>query len=97
MRSGCHWGVCALAIRKEKLPEGIPYETGGGTVRVVSENHVLWAGPPDRYEAGTPAILNIIAFARALQLNKQNPYAFNQKTGDHKKLIALMKNPAPAG
>ncbi len=66
---GLPLGVCALAIRKDKLPEGVPYETGGGTVRVVSENHVLWAGPPDRFEAGTPAILNIIAFARALQPN----------------------------
>ena len=94
---GLPLGVCALAIRKDKLPEGVPYETGGGTVRVVSENHVLWAGPPDRFEAGTPAILNIIAFARALQLIKQNPQTFNQKTGDPKKLIAQMKKPAPAG
>ncbi len=94
---GLPLGVCALAIRKDKLPEGTPYETGGGTVRVVSENHVLWAGPPDRYEAGTPAILNIIAFARALQLNNQNPHAFTQKTGDHKKLVAQLKNAAPAG
>ncbi len=94
---GLPLGVCALAIRKEKLPKGIPYETGGGTVRVVSEDHVLWAGPPDRYEAGTPAILNIIIFARALQLYKQNPKAFTQKNGDLKKLLSLLNNPAPAG
>ncbi len=94
---GLPLGVCALAIRKEKLPKGIPYETGGGTVRVVSEDHVLWAGPPDRYEAGTPAILNIIIFARALQLHKRNPKAFTQKNGDLTKLLGLLKNPAPAG
>jgi selenocysteine lyase/cysteine desulfurase len=94
---GLPMGVCAVAIRKEKLPKGIPYETGGGTVRVVSEDHVLWAGPPDRYEAGTPAILNIIIFARALQLHKQNPKVFTQKEGDLKKLLSLIKNPAPAG
>jgi len=94
---GLPLGICALAIRKEKLPKGIPYETGGGTVRVVSEDHVLWAGPPDRYEAGTPAILNIIIFARALQLQKQNPKAFTQKNGDFKKLLSLLKNPTPSG
>ena len=94
---GLPLGVCALAIRKEKLPKGIPYETGGGTVRVVSEDHVLWAGPPDRYEAGTPAILNIIIFARALQLHKQNPKAFTQKNGDLKKLLSLLKESGTRG
>jgi selenocysteine lyase/cysteine desulfurase len=94
---GLPLGVCALAIRKDRLPKGIPYETGGGTVRVVSENHVLWAGPPDRYEAGTPAILNIITFARALQLQKKESCFFTEKSGDVKSLVKLMKNPFPQG
>jgi selenocysteine lyase/cysteine desulfurase len=29
---------------------------------------VIWAGAPDRFEAGTPAIVNIIAFAKALRM-----------------------------
>ncbi len=92
---GLPLGICALAIRKDKLPNGIPFETGGGTVRVVSENHVLWAGPPDRYEAGTPAILNIITFARALQLQLKEKLVFTEKTGNVKNLIKDMKNPFP--
>lgn len=92
---GLPLGVHAVAVRRDALPQGIPYETGGGTVRVVSENHVLWAGAPDRYEAGTPAILNIIAFARGLQLQKENDQAFSAKTGDAEKLADLMEDPIP--
>jgi selenocysteine lyase/cysteine desulfurase len=92
---GLPLGVTAVAIRKDKLPKGIPFETGGGTVRVVSENHVLWAGPPDRYEAGTPAIMNIIIFARALQIKKQDPEAFKQKSGKEFDLLEKMLNPVP--
>ena len=90
---GLPLGVTAVAIRKDKLPKGIPFETGGGTVRVVSENHVLWAGPPDRYEAGTPAIMNIIIFARALQIKKQDPEAFKQKSGKEFDLLEKMRQP----
>ena len=92
---GLPLGVHALAVEKSYLPKGIPFETGGGTVRVVSENHVLWAGPPDRFEAGTPAIMNIIAFGRGLQLHQKNRDAFRDKTGDAEKLIDLMSDPVP--
>lgn len=94
---GLPLGVSALAIRKDSLPKGIPYETGGGTVRVVSESHVLWAGAPDRFEAGTPAILNVIAFARGLQLLKGNKDAFRAKKGDPEKLADLMNAPVADG
>ena len=30
----------------------------------------MWAAAPDRFEAGTPAIVNVIAFARALRLTR---------------------------
>ena len=32
---------------------------------------VIWAAAPDRFEAGTPAIVNVIAFAKALRLTRQ--------------------------
>ena len=35
---------------------------------MVSPGWVIWADAPDKFEAGTPAIVNIIAFVRALQL-----------------------------
>jgi|WetSurMetagenome_2_1015567.scaffolds.fasta_scaffold00003_222 selenocysteine lyase/cysteine desulfurase len=69
---GLPLGVCALASRKKALPGGAPFQTGGGTTRLVSPGWVIWADAPDKFEAGTPAIINIIAFARALQLVKQS-------------------------
>ena len=64
-------GVIALAIKRKALPKGAPFITGGGTTRLISPKWVVWANSPDRFEAGTPAIINIIAFARALQLMRQ--------------------------
>lgn len=68
---GLPLGVRALAIDRSALPGGIPFQTGGGTARLVSPGWVIWARTPDKFEAGTPAIINVIAFARALQLMQQ--------------------------
>jgi selenocysteine lyase/cysteine desulfurase len=65
---GLSIGTCALAIKNKALPKGIPAETGGGTARLMSQHWVIWAGKPDKFEAGTPAIINVIAFAKALRL-----------------------------
>ena len=65
---GIPLGVRAIAANKKALPEGVPFLTGGGTTRLVSPGWVIWADAPDKFEAGTPAIINVIAFARALQL-----------------------------
>jgi selenocysteine lyase/cysteine desulfurase len=65
---GLPLGIRALAVRRRSLPEGVPFERGGGTARLVSPGWVVWARPPERFEAGTPAIVNVIAFAKALRL-----------------------------
>jgi selenocysteine lyase/cysteine desulfurase len=65
---GLSLGVRALAVDKKSLPKGAPFQTGGGTTRLVSRGWVVWADAPDKFEAGTPAIINVIAFARALRL-----------------------------
>lgn len=67
---GLNLGVSAMAVRKKTLPAGIPIETGGGTTRLYGTDWVMWAKTPDRFEAGTPAIINIIGFAKALLLIK---------------------------
>ncbi len=61
-------GMRALVAPRAAFPTGVPFETGGGTIRLVSPDSVVWANAPDRFEAGTPAILNAIAYAKALQL-----------------------------
>jgi selenocysteine lyase/cysteine desulfurase len=68
---GLPLGIRALAVEKRALPEGTPFETGGGTTRLVSPGWVIWGDEPDKFEAGTPAIINVIAFARALQLTER--------------------------
>jgi selenocysteine lyase/cysteine desulfurase len=69
--TGLPLGVRALAVKRNVLPRGVPFQTGGGTARLVSPGWVVWAKAPDRFEAGTPAIVNAIAFARALQLTRK--------------------------
>ena len=65
---GLPLGVRALAVERKALPGGVPFQTGGGTARLVSPGWVIWAKAPDKFEAGTPAIVNVIAFAKALRL-----------------------------
>jgi selenocysteine lyase/cysteine desulfurase len=65
---GLPLGVWALAVARKALPKGAPLQTGGGTARLVSPGWVIWAKAPDKFEAGTPAIVNVIAFAAALRL-----------------------------
>jgi selenocysteine lyase/cysteine desulfurase len=68
---GLSIGVRALAVIKKSLPGGAPFQTGGGTARLVSPDYVIWAQTPDKFEAGTPAIINIILFALVLKSFKQ--------------------------
>lgn len=65
---GLPLGVRALVVESKALPKGTPFQTGGGTARLVSPGSVIWSHVPDRFEAGTPAIVNVIAFAKALQM-----------------------------
>lgn len=67
---GLSLGVIALAVKRNKLPNGAPFHTGGGTARLISKDWIIWAVSPDRFEPGTPAIINIIAFAKALRMIK---------------------------
>jgi selenocysteine lyase/cysteine desulfurase len=70
--TGIPLGVTAVAVEKATLPKGTPFETGGGTTKLYGPDWVEWASHPDRYEAGTPAIINCIAFAKMLQIMKKS-------------------------
>jgi selenocysteine lyase/cysteine desulfurase len=69
---GLPLGVIAVAVKRNYLPEGVAFQTGGGTARLVSHQWVIMARVPDRFEAGTPPIINIIAFARALGMVRRS-------------------------
>jgi len=77
---GLPLGVRALVVERKALPKGVPFQTGGGTARLVSPGWVVWAKTPDKFEAGTPAIVNVIAFAKALQLIQHFGHAAFQST-----------------
>ncbi len=68
--TGLPLGIRALVVERKSLPRGIPFQTGGGTARLVAPGWVVWAKAPEKFEAGTPAIINTVAFARALQLTR---------------------------
>ena len=67
---GLSLGVRALVVRQKALPKGAPLQSGGGTTKLVSKGWVIWAEAPDKFEAGTPAIINVITFARALRMKQ---------------------------
>jgi selenocysteine lyase/cysteine desulfurase len=77
---GLPLGIRALAVHRKALPRGVPFETGGGTARLVAPDWVIWSNGPDRFEAGTPAIINVIAFARVLQIQSWGQGAFQNAT-----------------
>lgn len=65
------FGTGALIGPKKMFLAGPPEYPGGGTVDIVTEDQVNWAGMPDRDEAGSPNVIGAVAMASAaLTLNK---------------------------
>jgi cysteine desulfurase / selenocysteine lyase len=61
------FGTGALIGRRETFEQGDPDLSGGGTVEIVTLDGVVWAGPPDREEAGSPNTVGAVALAAALR------------------------------
>lgn len=64
-------GITAVAVKKKSIPAHLRLDVGGGTARLTSTKWFLWSKLPDLLEAGTPAIINVIAFAIALKMVKR--------------------------
>ncbi|MCD1622843.1 aminotransferase class V-fold PLP-dependent enzyme [Citromicrobium bathyomarinum] len=60
-------GVGALWGRKELLDSMPPWQGGGSMIDKVSFAETTYAPPPQRFEAGTPAIAEALAFATACE------------------------------
>ncbi len=60
------YGTGALIGRRDTFEQGDPDLVGGGTVAIVTLEDVVWAGPPDRDEAGSPNTVGAIALAAAI-------------------------------
>jgi selenocysteine lyase/cysteine desulfurase len=88
---GLSIGIKAFAVKKKSLPKGVPFQSGGGTARLISKDWVVWDKAPGRFEAGTPAIINIIAFARALgMIKKYGPDIFKDPALESKSVKELL-------
>ena len=59
------FGSGVLVVRRSLLEGAPPLLKGGGAVRVVTLEDVVWADLPHRFEAGTPNVLGAIALAAA--------------------------------
>jgi cysteine desulfurase/selenocysteine lyase len=60
------WGVGVLWGRSELLATMPPWQTGGGMVMTVRADQTEFQPPPQRFEAGTPAVAEIIALGAAI-------------------------------
>lgn len=57
------FGAGALVSREPVVGE--PLIQGGGAVKLVTDDDVIWADPPERYEAGSPNVIGAVALAAA--------------------------------
>ena len=78
---GLSMGIAAIAVLRKALPKSRPEATGGGIVQLVTEEFVIWHNGAERYEVGTPPIMNAILLGIALQMIRTagNPDLFNKK------------------
>lgn len=61
------FGVGVLIGPKEFFEQGYPDYVGGGTVRAVTHDLVIWNDPPSKDEAGTPNLMGVVALAAAIK------------------------------
>ncbi|MCY4543366.1 MAG: cysteine desulfurase [Rhodobacteraceae bacterium] len=56
----------ALYVRRDRLPEFQPFRGGGDMIEEVTRDHVTYAKPPHKLEAGTPPIVQMIGLGAAI-------------------------------
>jgi len=59
-------GIGVLYGKKELLEAMPPYQGGGEMIGTVTTDRITYAGPPHRFEAGTPAIVQAIGLGAAI-------------------------------
>jgi selenocysteine lyase/cysteine desulfurase len=59
------FGVGALVAGAARLDAGAPLLRGGGAVKLVTLDDVLWGDAPERHEAGSPNVPGVVALGAA--------------------------------
>ena len=62
------FGTGVVVAPRAVFDGGVPECVGGGTVRLVTNDRVLWADAPAREEAGTPNVVGAVALAKAIRV-----------------------------
>lgn len=65
------FGTGVLIGPRNFFSSGAPDIKGGGTVKVVTPEVVLWDDPPNRDEGGTPNLMGVVALDAAIQTLKE--------------------------
>lgn len=73
-------GVGILYGKKEILTQMVPFQYGGEMIREVHMDHTIFAELPEKYEAGTPAIGEVIGLRHAIEYREQIDHT---KSGAH--------------
>src|SRR3990167_4913265 len=60
-------GIGGLWVKREVLEEMQPFMTGGGTISEVHTVGTVFAGLPDRFDAGTPNVAGAVGLAAAVE------------------------------
>ncbi|MCX5615914.1 cysteine desulfurase [Bombella sp. TMW 2.2559] len=99
---GILWGKLPLL---EEMP---PFLGGGDMIRSVSFEKATWADAPHRFEAGTPAILEVLGLgaairfveslgAEAIEAHERDLVAYAQKVLEKTEGVRIMANPVERG
>lgn len=80
------FGIGVLIGPKTFFDQGTPDYKGGGTVRAVTVDQVVWNDPPSKDEAGTPNLMGVVALAAAIRslnaIGMRNVYKHEKTLSD---------------
>jgi len=117
---GCHFyaischkmygptGLGVLYAKKKWLEELPPYQGGGGMIRDVKKNSISYGDLPDKYEAGTMATAQVIAFDKSIKFleklgidniikHEQELLGYGQELLRKNNLVKIIGNPKNKG
>jgi len=60
-------GIGVLYAKKERIQEMLPFHGGGGMISHVGRQKSSWAETPQKFEAGTPPVVEVFALTKALE------------------------------
>jgi selenocysteine lyase/cysteine desulfurase len=84
------FGTGVLVGPKETFNQRPPAYSGGGTIKAVTQDDVLWADLPAKYEAGTPNIVGAVSLGATIKFFQQ--LSWEQLVAHENKLLKYTVN-----